>query len=514
MTFNPVKRLTAGALTLALTCLGLVAGASQGGAQLVSDTLTFSATVDAAVAGGQWLLTTYGGADEELPITLAAGDVPADGILAIDVPLTAVTAATSRYFVLRALRALDHDHGRFASVSQGLLRDALVAGRIIDLGHAEAHDTLINEAQAALPTTPEGTFDPGTVPQQSSGVPVATIATAPTFGGPSVPLAVGDTSPPQTQSVTLPPAKIDCDLAARCGGGDDPLTRRGNARSDQSAKCSTQWYGTNDCMDAYWDYHGIRAFRGHAVRPIGANNTFKVLNSNAQKWDNGYRTSAGPFRLDGSTTRQMTASQEDGWPERGDCWNPPTPGDRNCATDATEAKWGRDTWRWERHRVYYCSYSPSGGQYCNSVTDERLRERSYDGGTETPSYGSPGNNFWYEQPSRVDAGAYGAHAPYFQDSDSKRSLENSVSYSNSAYLSINPPNGWGSAEFSSTMVNTTTRQTTNWIEFRNDLPWMGRWWRYDGGQAAGGTEPWQREFWSCEWTPGWTGGTDCWPWGS
>ncbi len=72
-------------------------------------------------------------------------------------------------------------------------------------------------------------------------------------------------------------------------------------------------------------------------------------------------------------------------------------------------------------------------------------------------------------------------------------------------MSINFPSSYGGATWSSNVVDQAYNKIGNAYHFRgpgSGLPWMGYYYDYDGNHS-----PWQYEYWSCEFAPGWIGAT-------
>lgn len=277
------------------------------------------------------------------------------------------------------------------------------------------------------------------------------------------------------------------------------------------------FFTCTDKVLAARDIVGVAAFRGWWGRSQGVRNVFKVETGTTQRWQNGYRASAGAFGVSGTTDRYVAkdngGGQADTWPQRGDCWDPPAPGDDPvCSFIGFDTAYGRDTWRWEKHQHVNpaCSFAT-----CVPFIyeEEHLNQRFYVGGTEQPGHFGPVS--YYYKPSEIRAGQLGNWARYLPGSQLDTFLNTAVEYSNSASFSVSESESFtGEVSFTSSMVHQRSAKVTTTQKFRpaNELAFMDGYYRYDGNHSF-----FQWEYWSCEWAPGWSGPqdyTNCWNFGS
>jgi len=280
-----------------------------------------------------------------------------------------------------------------------------------------------------------------------------------------------------------------------------------------AAQCYNPSPYVRDCILSSRVIHGIFSFRGWSTKVDGSWSTYSVQVGNVERWSDGWRYKAGPFEASGYTDTENENSQTDTWPKRSDCWGGRPYDGPHCPAQVGSGFWamyGRNTWVWAKHDTCYYYY-PSGPYSCSVY--ENLDADNYDGGTEAGTYAGPVS--YYIRPSTIRAGQTGSWAKYAPESKLTFYQGSSVTYGSSASISVNWSEAYSSATFSSSMSVQTLRKTTQFEEFRSKslgLPWFdtGGWfYRYDGGHS-----PWKYEYWSCEWSPGWTGGSPCWTNGS
>jgi hypothetical protein len=465
--------------------------------------VNFVVRPDSKLVGGTWMLTGFDKATELVPTVLASGRISSAGTLVAAVPLTDLAGVASAYFEWSAVRAIDGSRGVSSVRTTGTTAAGIVDGVTLDLGAATVHDVPINDAAAAVPTTPPGRDD-----VNIASSPWAAMSTEPrllpSVQGPALPFAPSPAPPPPPQTAgLLDGVKINdpCGMNPKCQDLDHP--NPGGSGGTAGYNCSYRGGGMKYCVVAEQRYPLTPALRGFSQRPVGARDNFIVMSETGQDWDVGVRWAGGPFSAEGTLRREKTSSIEEGWPFRGDCWqNDPQPDSGRCDGDGgTVAALATDPWIWQRIRRESCAPS------CVSDYYETLRQDGWGGGGQ---WGSRENLYYYEPPSLIAAGNYGIPTWYLPGGTVNRfTLESERTYVGAAF-NIMPSGSFGSGTFSSNMTTKTLATVQNRISFRTDLPWMYRWWRYDGGRDP---QHWEREFYSCEFNPRWSG-SDCWDYGS
>lgn len=334
--------------------------------------------------------------------------------------------------------------------------------------------------------------EPARVPMRAPGPARGTQTrhlAQPTASDPA--LTAGDTALLPTPSV---PTAL-CAVDNACGAAT-PVARN-PGQCDNNIGLFSQ---TSNCTIDAQEISGVDAFRGFSDRVPGDTDTFKVHSDYQQQWDNGWRANAGPFGLNGHTSRQYGASFDITYALRGDCWTSNQPGDDTglCDSTGTNDNMGQDSWRWEKHVLYECDL---GG--CGATPYEILFNDSFDGGNDQlylHDVTSEGKD-----PAQITAGTWGRWARYQPDTSLETRLQSSTTVGNGAEVSINFPSSYGGATWSSNVVDQAYNNIGNAYHFRgpgSGLPWMGYYYDYDGNHS-----PWQYEYWSCEFAPGWIGAT-------
>ena len=454
----------------------------------------------ATLAGGHWMLTTTGGTDGASSKQIASGTVPGDGRLSLGVsPSTLRNLTTTNQVLLSATKLVSESSGYIATASVGLSPADIANGIVTDFGAP---------LSALVPFY--ATLEEAVTGRQcgaSCTVAGSTPSEAPAQSPPTrdwYDTATGTDPAPGPDSGERPAVPLpSCVETHVCGQPTASATPAGPQECDSG-------FGYADCVVTFRDTHGIESLRGFSQKIQGASGHFTVESGASQKWQNGVRYKAGPFEINGSTTRSKTSSFVDEWKKR--CDGPygggggyiPAEGD-NCAdvtyTDRRYAH-GNDTWRWEKR---FRSEVGLAGQPRYTVY-ERNYDYSYDSGQWFGRYYTP-NPPYLARPSDIRANRLGRWGPFDKGAGSTtRSLDTQVEVDNGASMSVNFPESFGYASMSSTVTNTRLDTVKNKITFR-DLPFMGTWYRYDN------KTDYRWEYWSCETAPN-RGVQGCWLSGS
>lgn len=255
------------------------------------------------------------------------------------------------------------------------------------------------------------------------------------------------------------------------------------------------------------DIPGVFALRGYSTRIHGDDSTFSFASDYSQKWDIGVRVKAGPFEVGGGKVVLTGQSGTDTWPTRYDCIERPE--NHSCNWDArgtagTLWEASRDTWVWERWLYRSCSAGPST---CYDTYEERVFLDSFDGGTEWVE-DKNGNaavfsGGYMAKPSQVRQGAFGRWAQYAAGAIRRVTRQSgSETYWGPAAHMKAGNSAWGVVTWSANFAEQNVSEVSNKHAFRDDKPYWGKSLVYDRGQR-------RREYWTCEWSRGWTGGS-CW----
>jgi hypothetical protein len=115
--------------------------------------------------------------------------------------------------------------------------------------------------------------------------------------------------------------------------------------------------------------------------------------------------------------------------------------------------------------------------------------------------------YYYDRPSRINAGSDGAHAGYDPGALHTYTISSGASYSNAIDIDFSPGRGWGSGSFHGAMEHSSTSNISNAMEFRpaSQIPWIYRFYRYS---TAAYPSSFPYEYYSCEFKSGWSG-TPC-----
>lgn len=258
-------------------------------------------------------------------------------------------------------------------------------------------------------------------------------------------------------------------------------------------------------MVATRDIPWVTSLRGYSTRIWGAESTFSFTSSYSQRWGIGTRLRAGPFEYGGSKSSQTGSTSADTWPKRKDCIGKP----ESCSNDTrtrmgTLWETGRNTWTWERWLLRGCDYT---GQ-CFDDYMERTYVSSVDGGTEWQTWNDGTAKVfttnYLRNPTDVRAGKLGSGAEYARGATSKRITrqEGSESTFGPGAVLTAGNSAWGMGEWAPSYTEENVQSMGNHYTFRDDEPYFGKWLRYDLNKE-------NREYWTCEWAPGWTG-SGCW----
>jgi hypothetical protein len=241
-------------------------------------------------------------------------------------------------------------------------------------------------------------------------------------------------------------------------------------------------------------YPGIQALRGISVHPVGSVAHAELTSSSQQVWQIGVSYDGKPFTVTGTAAHDKTTSQTDTWPDRPDCYYPPSTFDSgNCATyNGVGAMniYGRDQWYVDDEVAEIVNWTSGDVIY---LRDDKVYNDTYIGGTEYDLADSEDN--FYLAPHAIRAGMYGAWASYLPGSTTTVHLNDSFEYSEGATVAIP-----GGPSFTSTMKQNHTYAVTNTIVMRpTSEVGVATFYRYDMGDSV-----FKHEYWSCELAPGWT----------
>lgn len=496
------------------------------GAVDAAPSFTFTQEVDRRLAGSdaKWVLSTDVGPDGTIPLILSSGVMPKTGRHEVSIPLSEAAETTSLLFSLNIFGPTADGHRYQGGASEGIDRSDLTAGRsiafrapIVDRvpvydSTAEAvHNSGCSDCtESSTPALPESELRVQplllAVPEQG----VLKPPDAPPLAEPIAPLAP-----------VVPPTA--CESTNTCG--QSQKVGASSAAAGSETECS-RGFGTpypKVCTIASRNIAVGAAFRGFPNRVPGDNDVFKVRRNNQQKWDNGYRVQAGPFSVNGSTKRTEDVGFDINYRLRGDCWDPPQPGDDVgfCDGIGYHNAVGDDTWRWRKREYSNCMFIIFVGERCfGSSTAEELFQTSFNGGSTTRYLYYL--NGWGKRPSQIRNHTWGNKAVYVGDTTLETKRSSTVVVANGVAVSVTAPESYGSSTFTSSEETQTTNLIGNLTKFRGSgfgLPWGGNYLVYDGGYSL-----FKYEYWSCEFAPGWigatqesqvfTGNTQCWTSGS
>jgi hypothetical protein len=430
-------------------------------------------------AGGFFSLYTYGGSQQNSLVDLVSGN--ANSLGDVDVTITsaaAQAATTSNQFELAMASLLQGSTTRayVGVIGIGLQADDLAAGVKVEWGSIPLDLVTVypnpQDAINAIGGGGMGSFSPTSA---SSGDP-------------------------------------DCPECVYIASGDNLST-----------------IGPNDpTQDLHgYDMPGRRAFRGYSHRSLGAKSQFKMVSADTQQWQNGYRVQAGPFTAQSQTERALGSSQETNWPIRSDCWSPAFPNDGpNCTStgqegnaDGRQKKYGNDTWRWAQGIHSSCLPIPLLPCLVAYWTNESLWNKQYDGGTDSQCQPTctPDRTNYNKKPSEVTTNLWGSWASYTPGASAGLYRTKDNSFSDGVTISVNFPESYGSASFTSSEKHTKSSKWGDFVWFRptTDYAHFYKWYRYSLVANNG----WANEAWSCEYDTNWGGSNPgppsrCWNLGS
>ena len=513
---------------------------------------------DPRMVGARWVLQTQTGSGWSV---VSHGIVPTGDSFAIQLPLQTVAATVDNGFALLLTQPEDDTHMLVGVGMEARPADQVAAGGTITFNPvvleapARKHafgtppipedETLLNDGptsptmfgstggsspssstpSAAQAPTPSCTLScPSTdssslwTPDDPCGIDLSQQSLPPNCPVPGVPLpepwGPGDGNPYEALPVPTTPSppqaflpnSVNC-LISGCDPTANVATQdTSNPQPQADGQCSsdtTWWSGTSekDCTTAS-SQTNLDTFRGWSNRVPGDAVQPSEDYSYTETLDIGYRVQAGPFSISGGKDSEYTSGGTINFAFRGDCWNPPQPGD-NCSSFGGYgwwSHWGQDLWRWEHHTIDHCDVSD-----CYSSDYELVWDVANSGGNDTSQQNAL--NGEGERPLDVKNGADGAAGHWNPDTGTQtKYLETSTKYSFAASfeLSWNKAFG-GSVKFDASASDKTYRKFYNAITLRGPntgLPWMGGWYDYDGNY----TPHWGWDFWTCYYRPGWSGG--------
>ncbi|MGI8407697.1 MAG: hypothetical protein ACR2L3_04230 [Actinomycetota bacterium] len=496
---------------VAIVSFPLPAAADSGGVDDLPS-IMFTQEIDTRLAGSDanWVLSTDIWPDATMPLILASGVMPTTGrLLQVSIPLSEAVKTTSSFFSLNIFGPIVDGHRYQSGASEGVDRSELTAGRSIAFAEPVV-DRVPVYASAEEAAHASGCND--CFPSPSPAIPESELTAQPLLMAPP---EQGIIEPPDAalpgtglagaSAPLVPPTA--CESTNSCG--ESQKVGSSSAAAASGTECS-RGFGTpytRVCTIASYNIAVGAAFRGFPNKVPGDNDVFKVHRNNKQKWDNGYRVNAGPFTVNGSTVRTEDVGFDINYRLRGDCWNPPQPGDDVGYCDGTgyHNAVGDDTWRWRKREYSSCLFILFFGESCfGSSTAEELFQTSFNGGSTTRYLYF--KNSWGKRPSQIKNGSWGNKAVYVGDTTLETNRSSTVSNANGASISVNFPQSYGSQTFTSSEETQTTNLIGNLTRFRGSgsgLPWGGNYLVYDGGYSL-----FKYEYWSCEFAPGWIGATD------
>lgn len=485
----------------------------------------FALQLEPVMAGGVWMLSTHTGTDQTEVVVLQEGVVPADGGLSITLPPETVAAvSTSKFFFLSALNVdpADITTGQSVDVSVGLSDDDAAGGSFTDFGVVpsktvpvrEAHDDPSQATGGQLPAEVQAALSENAAPSSPSP------QEAPADNRPQAVRSSADPTPTGEPSSRESPVLVpETGVLAHQPCSEGEFCRSSSVTVPVDPECTRPLLAFNatDCIIAARDIPGVKSFRGYSHRPAGTLTNFIVEAGSEQQWQNGVRSSAGPFEVSGSTTRTSGRSTTDAFPPQGDCWRYPDPAVDfpSCSPYGRIAKFGNDTWRWERHQMKYCFLVT--GDLCFVNEKEVLRHERYDGGQRED--GPVEFDNYYADIEMIENGLAGSWSRHLVGAEHGFHLERGIEVERAASVGLDFPEAFSSVTFQSSMSTTQVERVLNHIKFRDDLPFFGadpfnpesgKWYRYDAGTD------WGYEYWSCKYAKGWSDGSDpaaCWPHG-
>jgi hypothetical protein len=457
--------------------------------------------------------------------TIHSGLVPSNGLVSIDVPRAGLTADNGGAFlqVIAAVPVPGTKTALQSVASLGLTEQTLTQIPVITLTPPapEVVPTYTSEESRALtgggdrvgedpPTAAEivqmqaaTAAQPVEPPHQDMpGLDVDSTGATGVVGA-------GETSPEETlldgPANPSRPLQNGPDIALAT-----PALRATSASMDQ----------VTDARDIY----GVYTFRSWSTQGYGMFAQFKMSSTAETITQNGTRTEAGAFSVNGTTSvsRQSSSSSTtaDTWPKRSDCWTNEGTGQYPAGIgDGPDCgnlfygfigAYGNDTWRWERH----VSTSCSAGWVCFDTVYETLRNRLYIGGTFNDDF--VGYQDFGMRPSSIRAGSYGNWTGLLPGS--VRQSDFNVSFTKARGATVGVQASWGTAFGSATFESTTSQRNESLASMTyelRDLKFSGTggaiktfyYYDYDGARRY--------DHFSCEFNTGWTSSRNsCWVTGS
>jgi hypothetical protein len=459
--------------------------------------------------------------------TLGAGVLGGTGLVSLDVSRADLPADNGVAFiqVIAALPLAGTDTALLSVASLGLTEQTLAGTPVM---------TLVPPAPVVVPTyteeevrtltggggrTGEEPLSDGEIAQMQADTEAQHVDQAqqdpqalPGWGGQQTAAVSGATtgtgSEQSAEDVLLQPANPS---RARQNGPDVTL-------ATAPLKMSS---ATVDQVTDSKDITGVYTFRSWSTQGYGMRAQFSMASTAETITQNGIRTEAGGFGVNGTTSLSKQSSSSntttDTWPMRSDCWRDASgvtvQGDGPDCTNLFYGfigAYGHDTWRWERHVSTTCS----AGWVCFHSVYETLRNRYYIGGTFNDEF--VGMTNYEKRPSSVRAGSFGNWTGY--EPGSTRKSDFNVSFTRSAGATVGVKATWGSTFGGATFESTTSQRneslsTMNYelrrlIKSNSTENFIFKYWYYDvTGQR-------QKDHFSCELNPGWVSNGACWNYGS
>ncbi|WP_155858733.1 hypothetical protein [Candidatus Blastococcus massiliensis] len=280
---------------------------------------------------------------------------------------------------------------------------------------------------------------------------------------------------------------------------------------------------TNDQVTDAQDIYGVYTFRSWSTQGYGMRAQFKMSATAETVTQNGWRSEAGAFEVNGSMSVSKQSSNSsttaDTWPMRSDCWRSETgvvPSVQGDGPDCTNifygfiGAYGNDTWRWERHVSTTCFEA----FICSQTVYETVRNRWYIGGTFSDDF--IGLTNYEKRPSAVRSGSFGNWTGL--DPGSTRQSDFNASFTRTRGATVSVKATWGSAFGSVTFESTTSQRNESLASMTYEVRrlvrngetqnFMYKYWYYDHDGRR------RYDHFSCELNPGWVSTGACWNNGS
>lgn len=510
-----------------------------------ADSVRIVAQFPASLAGGGFMITRDAGTRTQAATeTLLTGEVPPSGLVSVEVSRDGLPADNGVAFiqVLAAVPIPGTDTALQSVASLGLTDRTLAETPIMTLVPPvpTTVPTYTNEQAVALtggggrigeaPPTPaeidrmqtDTEAQPVDEPTHAAqALPERGAAEQPAGALPSTDgVAARPDTGASSSSGSVADAQSVGDVLA---GPADPSRARQNGPDValSTAPLQVNRVSMDSVTDAQ-DITGVYTFRSWSTQGYGMRAQFSMSSTAETVTQNGIRTEAGGFGVNGTTSLSKQSSTSstttDTWPLRSDCW-------RDSATGVTVqgdgpdcsnlfygfiGAYGHDTWRWERHVSTNCS----AGWVCFNTVYETLRNRYYIGGTFNDEF--VGMTDYEKRPSSIRAGSFGNWTGY--EPGSTRQSDFNVSFTRSRGATVGVKATWGSTFGSATFESTTSQRneslSTMTYELRRLVKVGGadnflyKFWYYDVNGSR------QLDHFSCELNPGWVSTGACWNYGS